>query len=124
MTAVPAWTEADFQRHVIGLARSLGWGVAASTWKRAADEAAAYGQPLPLDGLIFHPRFSVGSEAGWPDLTLMRRRDGRVLFRELKTDTGRVSDRQRAVLDLMAACGLDVAVWRPADLDQIGRELL
>ena len=29
-----------------------------------------------------------------------------------------------AVLDLLTACGLDDAVWRPADLERIGKELL
>lgn len=124
MTA-EAWSEAEFQRHVLRIARDLGWGVAPAAWRAVCEQAAAYGQPAPeLDGLVYHPRFSVGSEPGWPDLALIRRRGGRVLFRELKTDTGRVSPRQSAVLDLMAACGLDAKVWRPRDLDQIGRELL
>ena len=74
--------------------------------------------------MVFHPRFSVGSEPGWPDLVLIRRRDKRVLFRELKSDVGRVTDRQAAVLDLLTACGLDAGVWRPSDMERIGRELL
>ena len=123
--AAPAWTEAEFQRRVVVMAREAGWGVSMAAWRSLNEELASYGQPPdPLSGLVFHPRFSVGSEPGWPDLCLMRRRDGRVLFRELKTDRGAVSARQAAVLELMAACGLDAKVWRPSMLDEIGAELL
>ena len=118
-------SEADFQGRVTKLARDLGWGVSLAAWKGVNEQLAAYGQPpADLEGLVFHPRFSVGSEPGWPDLCLMRRRDGRVLFRELKSDAGVVHPRQAAVLNLMTACGLDAAVWRPADLERIGKELL
>jgi VRR-NUC domain len=118
-------SEAEFQREVVRLARSLLWGVTIQAWKRDNDDLSAYGQPPePLAGLVFHPRFSVGSEPGWPDLVLIRRRDKRVLFRELKSDTGVVHPRQAAVLELMTACGLDAAVWRPSDLTRIGEELL
>ena len=119
-------SEAAFMAEVVRLARQLGWGISSAAWQRECDELAQYapGEANPLAGLVFHPRFSVGSEAGWPDLTLLRRRDGRALFRELKTDSGRVSPRQAAVLDLLRACGLDAGVWRPADMDRIGRELL
>jgi hypothetical protein len=119
------WTEAEFQRHVISLARQLGWGISESAWKRTVEEADAFGmEPPTLDGLIYHTRFSVGSESGWPDLVLLRRKDGRVLLRELKTDKGKVSKRQTAIIDLLKACGLDADIWRPADLDRIGRELV
>jgi hypothetical protein len=118
-------SEADFQAQVVKLARDLGWGVTIQAWKRTNEELAFYGAPPePLAGLVFHPRFSVGSEPGWPDLVLIRRRDRRVLFRELKSDAGVVHPRQAAVLELLSACGLDAAVWRPADLERIGRELL
>lgn len=119
------WSEADFQTRVIRLARDLHWGVSSQAWKAETIQLEQFGQPpAPLAGLVFHVRWSMGSDSGFPDLVLMRRRDGRVLFRELKTDKGKVSDRQAAVLELMTACGLDAAVWRPSQLDQIGKELL
>ena len=119
------WSEAEFQRRVIVIARDAGWGISIAAWRSLNEELAAYGQPPdPLGGLVFHPRFSVGSEPGWPDLVFIRRRDRRLMFRELKTDKGRVTDRQAAVLELLAACGLDAGVWRPADMERIGRELL
>jgi len=118
-------SEAEFQTSVTKMARDLGWGCSLAAWKRDNEELAAYGLPAaPLEGLVFHPRFSVGSEPGWPDLVLVRRRDQRVLFRELKSDTGTVHPRQAAVLELLTAAGLDAAVWRPSDLERIGRELL
>ena len=131
VTARPAsaarpMSEAEFQGQVVKLARDLGWGVSLAAWKSEAEQLAMFGE-LPvaeLSGIVFHPRFSVGNEPGWPDLVLIRRRDRRVLFRELKSDTGRVSDRQAAVLDLLSACGLDAGVWRPSQLEQIGKELI
>jgi hypothetical protein len=119
------WTEAQFQSHVISLARQLGWGVSEPAWKRTVEEAAAFKMEPPLlDGLIYHTRWSMGSESGWPDLVLIRAKDSRILFRELKTDKGKVSLRQQAILDLLRRCGMDADVWRPSDLDRIGRELL
>lgn len=46
--------------------------------------------------------------SGFPDITLAR--DGRVIFAELKTQTGRTTEAQRAWL---AAVG--GIVWRPED---------
>lgn len=58
---------------------------------------------------------------GWPDLVLARA--GRVLFRELKTDVGKVSVEQQWWLDQLTAAGCDAGVWRPADRKRIEREL-
>lgn len=117
-------TEAQFQASVVRLARDLGWGMHYSTWLRARDEAAAFDlDPEPLAGLVFHPRFSVGSEPGWPDLALVRRKDCRFILAELKSEHGRVSPRQAAVIELLGAVGLEVYVWRPADLDTIAEVL-
>lgn len=134
MTARASGTsEAAFMSSVVRLARDRGWGVPESAWRREQEEAEHYSRlsgdasildgAASMSGLVFHPRFSVGSESGWPDLVLCRRRDGRVLFREVKTDRGRLTPRQAAVLELLAACGLDAGVWRPADMDRIAEEL-
>lgn len=137
--------ESEFQRVVIDLARGLGWGITVSAQKAIAAEAAGYNVPEPeLDGLIFHPRYSLGSEAGWPDLTLIRRRDRRLIFAELKAEKGKPSHRQEQVLDLLRCLetpldfdqgdvvhpfrrrepSIQVVVWRPSDLDTIREELL
>lgn len=106
----PLLSERNFQRQVVDLAKILGWSTT-----ELADGS--------LTGLIYHPQLSKWSERGWPDLTLARRRDGRFLLAELKTDRGVVSPRQEAVIDLLRTCGLSVHVWRPADLDVIVKVL-
>jgi hypothetical protein len=58
---------------------------------------------------------------GWPDWVFAR--DGRALFRELKTETGQVSRHQRHWVALLASAGLDVDVWRPRDETRILTEL-
>ncbi len=133
-----AITEKDFQAAVIRMARSLGWGVTQSMAKGIAQEAENYGIPKPpLDGLIFHPHYSLGSEPGWPDLTLIRRRDRRLIFAELKAEKGVLSPRQAEVLELLQAClgstcptrphphdqCVGIYVWRPSDLDAIAEVL-
>lgn len=145
--------ERDFQAVVIDLARGLGWGITRPAQQRLAEEAEQYHVAEPeLDGLVFHPRYSLGSEPGWPDLTLIRRRDRRLIFAELKAEKGRLSHRQEQVIDLLRCiegdrvlCGngphqrgadglevrsaccwpwVQVFVWRPSDLDKIREELL
>lgn len=126
--------ESDLQAEVIRLARSLGWGVSQSAAKAMRAEAEQYGVDVPpIDGLVFHPRYSLGSEPGWPDLVLIRRRDRRLVFAELKTEKGRLSTRQCEVFDLLRELVQDprmvreaadtwllttiqVVLWRPSDL--------
>ena len=137
-TTMPTISEAVFQRRVVDKARDLGWGVTLSARKAMLVQVAAYHvEAPPLDGLIFHPRYSLGSEPGWPDLTLIRRRDRRLIFAELKSDTGVLSVRQTEVLELLRCLengmpvvfGADlhptiqVFVWRPGDMDEIARVL-
>lgn len=135
---LPVTTERELQRWIIDQARSLGWGVALSARKAMLAEAAAYRVvPPPLDGLVFHPQYSLGSEPGWPDLTLIRRRDRRLIFAELKAEKGVVSARQAEVLELLRSLAdaetwgmlrgephqfgarIEVYVWRPSDVDAI-----
>jgi hypothetical protein len=82
------------------------------------------------------------SERGCPDLILIRRRDRRLIFAELKRENGELSPRQVAVMGLLQcleyepaaelpssiAIGIDepsiqVFLWRPSDLETI-REVL
>ena len=58
------------------------------------------------------------SEAGFPDICMTR--DGRILFAELKTERGRVTEAQREWLEALASCpGAEVKVWRPSDWDDV-----
>ena len=54
------------------------------------------------------------SVKGWPDWTI--RGPHGVLFRELKSQRGRVEPEQREWLDALTAAGMNAAVWRPASL--------
>jgi hypothetical protein len=123
-------TETEFQGAVMHLAQLRGWHLPTRNVE------------IELPGIAFHPRVMYRSEPGWPDLTLVRRKDRRLLFAELKTDkkTSVLSPRQEQVLDLLrAACAFEppvrfrvdgelvplvqVRVWRPSDWAEIERVL-
>lgn len=55
--------------------------------------------------------------AGWPDLTLISPRRGRLVFAELKTESGKLAPEQEAVIMGMKRAGLEAWLWRPSDLD-------
>lgn len=80
--------EAEFQTQVIQLVKLYQW-----RW--------------------FHPAVSQFSVGGWPDLVLVRER---LMIRELKTEKGLVSPKQRDWLDALRFARVDAAVWRPVDL--------
>lgn len=69
----------------------------------------------------FHAYDMRRSDPGWPDLVLAR--PGEVIFVELKTARGRLSDAQGLWVDLLTSAGLEVHVWRPADLDLVHERL-
>ncbi len=85
-------TESQFQDQVSDLARKCG------SW-------------------VMHHRVSLGTQAGWPDLTLIRGTE--LLFMELKTQTGRVSAAQADVHERLIVAGQRVFVFRPSDFDEI-----
>lgn len=58
------------------------------------------------------------SISGWPDLVLWAP-GHHVLYRELKSNTGRLSTEQLSVLASLEAAGADVGVWRPKDWPEI-----
>lgn len=64
-------------------------------------------------GLIHvHVWYSKHTTPGWPDSTII---GARVLFRELKSEFGRLTPDQRAMGDALKAAGEDFGVWRPSD---------
>ena len=93
-------SEADLQAFVVRTARLLGYRV-------------------------FHPRFSIGSDSGWPDLTLVSPEQQRVVFAELKREgrkptrtrlvNGRLRQGQDAWLATLAEAGQEVYWWMPSD---------
>lgn len=69
-----------------------------------------------------HHRHSQDTHPGWPDDVLI---GTLVLYRELKTNRGKITSAQEAMHAELAAAGADVAVWRPEDLlsGRIQREI-
>jgi hypothetical protein len=60
----------------------------------------------------FHVQHSRGMTAGWPDSVIV---GAKVIYRELKSESGRLSPEQRATGDALKAAGADWRVWRPSD---------
>jgi len=70
----------------------------------------------------YHTWLSKHSPAGFPDEVLVR--SGRLIFAELKSERGKLSDEQEAWLEeLRAVPGVEVYLWRPADMDAIAAAL-
>ena len=61
----------------------------------------------------YHTHDSRRSQAGFPDLVLVR--GNHILWRELKTMTGRLRPEQHAWIDDLEHAGADVGIWRPID---------
>lgn len=93
--------ERDFHALVVSLAKRLGW--------RVAHTARAQ---------VRGGRWLTPTVAGLPDLLLCR--PPRLIFAELKTDSGRLSEPQREWLDALGKCaGVEVYLWRPSDWQAI-----
>ncbi len=61
--------------------------------------------------MCYHVFDSRRSERGYPDLTVCG--PSGVLWRELKSGTGRLAPDQRRWLDRLTEAGADAGVWRP-----------
>ena len=98
MTATFIQTEQEFQDAVADLAQLLEWRRAHF---RPAIAAKGYRTPVQYDA------------AGFPDLVLIR--PPRVIFAEMKSEKGRVSEPQREWLRDLGACpGVESYTWRPS----------
>lgn len=102
-------TEAEWQGKVVDAAR---WGA----WR-----VAHFRPGLTADG--GHRTHVAYDAAGFPDLVLVHDRRRMVLFRELKTATGRVTAAQKAWHEALELAGANVAVWRPKDWPTVAFEL-
>jgi microcompartment protein CcmK/EutM len=109
--------EAAFQAAVIDLARRSRWRVAHFRKVRTVDRQGRprWRTPVAADG------------AGFPDLVLAR--SGRLIFAELKSETGSVDPEQRVwrerleELQLAAEGAVLYRVWRPRDWPAIEEAL-
>ena len=121
-------SEKAFTAQVIQLAQRLGWKVAHF---RPAMTAKGWRTAVQGDGV------------GFPDLVLVHRKKCRLIFAELKRETGEPSPEQHEWLDDLTAVQdrlnnfaasfkpdamkpgdytlwiMHVAVWRPSDIDEI-----
>lgn len=70
--------------------------------------------------LVYHTLRSKGSRSGFPDRVLVR---DRVIFAELKREKTAPTEEQIRWLDGLARAGSEVYLWRPSDLEEIGRIL-
>ena len=96
MSTLPI-TERAFAQQVVDLAHLHGW-------------------------MVYRTWLSVRSPAGYPDLTLCR--GERLLFAELKSDTGTLTPEQRAWLTALDGVpGVETYAWRPRNLDDAARVL-
>jgi hypothetical protein len=109
-------TEIELQRLIVGkdgLAGTLGWdhvhfrpAMTEKGWRTSASGTMA---------------------AGWPDLVLVRARDRRLIFAELKREGQDLRPEQWSVMTILGALAgdfhtgrsgvrIDTVVWRPSDL--------
>lgn len=99
-------TEVQFQQAVIEAAQLHGWTVAHF---RPARTQQGWRTPVQADG------------KGFPDLVLVA--TGRVVFAELKSDRGRLTDDQKIWWERLRTAGAEVYVWRPRDWPHIEKTL-
>jgi hypothetical protein len=84
-------TEKQWQSQVVDLGKMLGWR-------------------------LYHPYDSRRSNPGYPDLTLVR---DRIVFLELKTEKGKLSEPQRDWLTALRRAGGEAYVVRPSQLQDL-----
>jgi len=122
-------TELDFQRQVVRLASLLGW------------ESVHFRPAMTKHG--WRTAGSGSMAKGWPDLVLVRERDRRLIFAELKASKQKATPEQHRVLEVLRSIehyptpldealrqkppiahpSIQVFLWHPEDFDQIGRTL-
>lgn len=85
-----AMSERQLQDQIIELSKQMGW-------------------------LSYHTFDSRRSTPGFPDLVLVHPKQRRVIWRELKSETGTTSAEQKVWISTLLLVGEDVDVWRPRD---------
>ncbi|MDA8440464.1 MAG: VRR-NUC domain-containing protein [Propionibacterium sp.] len=90
----------------------LGLVAADMTEAKLLDHVRAAARAMRLRA--YHTHDSRRSEPGFPDLVIVG--PGGVLYRELKTQKGRVRLEQTAWLDDLTRAGQNARIWRPIDV--------
>jgi len=65
----------------------------------------------------YHTRNSIGSQAGFPDLVMLR--GEREVVAELKSQKGKLTEPQKDWLKKFKKAGNETFVWRPSDIRDI-----
>ena len=94
--------EDDFQRQVIDLAHVFNWSIAHF---RPAQTKYGWRTAVAGDG------------AGFPDCVFVK--PPRLIFAELKSETGQLSAEQYFWLQGLVKCGQEVYLWKPSDFEEI-----
>lgn len=72
----------------------------------------------------YHTWLSKYSAAGFPDCVLVSAERHRIIFAELKSETGQLSPEQYEWLTELTEAGCkEVYLWRPSDFDKIAQIL-
>lgn len=100
-------TERSYQSAIVDLAHHFGWHV-------------HHGLPAQIRPGVW--RTHVMGDTGFPDLVLAHPRYG-VLFVEIKTVRGRLSDGQKSWLEALRSGGAEAHVWRPEDWSYVQKRL-
>lgn len=113
-------SEVQFMAQVTELAELRGW-----QWVHFRPGRTAHGWRTPVSGPL---------GKGWPDLFLIRAKDRRIIFAELKKDGALPTPEQRIMLDLLEEvtsslvhhtdneweeAPVEVWLWRPQDWPMI-----
>lgn len=102
---VNTMTEADLQKAVLDLAKLSGWRTA--HFRPGMNRRGVWQTAVAGDG------------AGFPDLVLVHPVKRAVLYRELKSERGRLTFEQHEWGRTLTAAGADYGVWRPSDWPSI-----
>jgi len=100
-------SERDFTAQTIELAHLFRWTVA--HFRAAMNRSGRWSTPVQGDGV------------GFPDLILVRGHRG--IAAELKVGRNKATEAQTDWLERFARAGFEAHVWRPEDLEEIGRTL-
>lgn len=98
-------TERDFGKQVEDLLNLFGW-----RWCHFRPARTEQGWRTALSGY-----------RGFPDYIAVK--GNSLLIAELKGDKGKVTLQQQEWLSALRACGQEVYVWRPGDIEEIARIL-
>lgn len=67
---------------------------------------------------------SIHSPRGFPDLVLAHPDKKRIIFAELKSEKGVLTEYQEQWLDTLRQCNQEVYLWRPKDIEDIAEILM